>query len=148
MFRSHPCPVSRIISSHMGLICLKLSLGRVQINYHHLWKRRGATLKHGRKKPPQLLTIISKYMETIIDKLYIHYMTKDLNDVCSRNSFRNGLDRESEDFRMPDETQFSSFVHFFSESDIFQIKKKNNSLWRKEKATYTGIRSISSSCQI
>lgn len=63
-------------------------------------------------------------METIIDKLYIHYMTKDLNDVCSRNSFRNGLDRELEDFRMPDKTQFSSFVHFFSESDIFQIKKK------------------------
>lgn len=70
------------------------------------------------------MTIISKYMETTIDKLYIYYMTKDLNDVCSRNSFRNGLDRESEDFRMPDETQFSSFVHFFSDSDIFQSKKE------------------------
>lgn len=51
-------------------------------------------------------------------------MTNDLNDVCSRNSFRNSLDRESVDFRIPDETQFTSFVHFFSDSDIFQSKKE------------------------
>lgn len=63
-------------------------------------------------------------METIIDHLYIHYMTKDFNDVCFRNSFRNGLDKESEDFRMPDETQFTSFVHFFNDGDIFQSKKE------------------------
>lgn len=62
-------------------------------------------------------------METIIDKLYIPNMTKDLNYVCSRNSFRSGFDRESEDFRMPDEAQFTYFVHFFSDSDIFQSKK-------------------------
>lgn len=74
-------------------------------------------------------------------------MIKDLNNVCSRNSLMNGLDRQSEDFRMPDETQFTSFVHFFDDSDFFRVKKNLFPL-KKKKATYTGIRSTNSSCPI
>lgn len=49
---------------------------------------------------------------------------------------------------MPDETQFTSFVHFFNDNDIFQSKKEFIPFEEKKKATYTGIRSTNSSCQI
>lgn len=63
-------------------------------------------------------------------------MIKDLNNVYTRNSFRNGLDRQSEDFRMPDETQFTSFVHFFDDSDIFRSKKEFIPCEEKKKKSY------------
>lgn len=99
-------------------------------------KAKGGNTKTLNPGKEQFLTIIFKYMETIIDNLYIHYMIKDLNYVCSRNSFRNGLDRESENFRMPDETQFISFVHFFGDSHIFQRKKNWFPLKKKKSYIY------------